>query len=392
MTRSDAPALAAQIDWPSIDDAQPSEEGGPIARGGFSYQDEIAVGFLLEMIEDANLLKVHCETHDDLVLVRSAGPGTERIAEYAQVKAEEPDQLWTVATLCEKKKSPNSSLFERSLARDRHAETARFRIVTLRPPASALVPLTYPADSEFRVLDCEAMREIHEELDRRFPEAKSPKGNDSAYWLAHCHWDARYDLQTVAKDNQRRLFSLGNKAGCVLLIEQITTLLEDLRAMAKTASDLQWVPHRAKKIITREFILNWWSDKLREIAEGAAQKSGGKLADKLVAVGVSADIIGLAIELRRDYAALIRSPRYMESDEIRAFQGRVKSDALTLRTQLMSGALKLDGTQFHARCVEQMDAINASRPTGVPDHSAFLKGCLYDIADRCLLRFEPPAS
>ncbi len=392
MTQSDAPATAAQIDWPSIDDVQPTEEGGPIARGGFSYQDEIAVGFLLEMIDDANLLKAHCETHDDLVLVRAAGSGAERIAEYVQVKAEEPDQLWTVATLCEKKKSQGSSLFERSLARDRHAETARFRIVTLRPPASALEPLTYPADSEFRVLDCVAMKELSKELGRRFPEAQSPKGNDSAYWLVHCRWEPRYDLQTVIKDNQRRLFELGNKAGCILLIEQIMSLLEELRAMAKTASDLQWVPHRARKIITREFMLRWWTGKLREIVEGAAQKSGGKLADKLMAAGVSADIIDLAVELRRDYAALIRSPRYMESDETRALQGRVKSDALTLRTRLMSGALKTDGTQFHARCVEQMDAINADRPTGVSDQSAFLNGCLYDIADRCLLRFEPPAS
>jgi len=93
VTQSDAPAPAAQIDWPPIDDAQPTEEGGPIARSGFSYQDEIAVGFLLEMIEDASLLKVHCETHDDLILVRAAGSGAERVAEYVQVKAEEPSAL-----------------------------------------------------------------------------------------------------------------------------------------------------------------------------------------------------------------------------------------------------------------------------------------------------------
>jgi hypothetical protein len=392
VTQSDAPAAAAQIDWPSIDDAQPAEEGGPIARGGFSYQDEIAVGFFLEMIEDANLVKAHCDTHDDLVLVRVAGSGAERIAEYVQVKAEEPDQLWTIATLCEKKKSLGSSLFERSLARDRHVETARFRIVTLRPPAKALEPLTYPADSEFRGLGYEAMKDLYEELGRRFPKTQSPKGNDSAYWLTHCRWEQRYDLQTVTKDNQRRLFALGSKAGCVLLIEQITTLLEELRAIAKTAGDLKWVPNRAGKIITREFMLRWWSGKLCEIVEGTAQKSGAKLADKLMAAGISADIIDLAVELRRDYAVLIRSPHYMESDETRALQGRVKSDVLTLRTRLMSGALKLDGAQFHARCVEQMNAINADRPAGISEQSAFLKGCLYDIADRCLLRFEPPAT
>jgi len=100
----------------------------------------------------------------------------------------------------------------------------------------------------------------------------------------------------------------------------------------------------------------------------------------------------LAVELRRDYGALVRSSRYMETDETRAVQSRVKSDAMSLRTRLMSGVLVADGASFHARCVEQMDISNAERSAGLPDHSAYLKGCLYDIADRCLLRFEPPVA
>lgn len=382
---------AAQTVWPSIDDAQPTEQGGPIARGGFTYQDEIAVGFLLDMLEDASLVKVHCETHDDLVLVRTSAASDERLAEYVQVKAEEPDQLWTVATLCEKKKVAGSSLFERSLARDRHAETARFRVVTLRSPNSALAPLTYSPDSEFRALTAEGMKALYEELRVRFPGEKSPKGNGCDYWLTHCRWESRHDYQTVIKENQRRLWALGNVAGRVLLIEQVNTLLDELRAIAKSASDLMWIPHKQKKIITRAYLLTWWNRKLQDILEGAAQKSGGKLAEKLAAVGISSDVVNLAIDLRRDYAALIRSPRYMESEETQGFQGRVKSDALTLRSRLMSGALQLNGLQFHAMCVEQMDVINAERSSGTADQSAFLKGCLYDIADRCLLRFEPPA-
>ena len=53
----------------SVNEVMPSEEGGPIARVGFNYQDEIAVSFLLEMIESPNLTEVHCETHDDIVLM-----------------------------------------------------------------------------------------------------------------------------------------------------------------------------------------------------------------------------------------------------------------------------------------------------------------------------------
>jgi Cap4 dsDNA endonuclease len=57
------------VAFPSVDDVKPDDEGGPISRSGFSYQDEIAVSFLIEMLETSWLLKVHCETHDDLLLV-----------------------------------------------------------------------------------------------------------------------------------------------------------------------------------------------------------------------------------------------------------------------------------------------------------------------------------
>lgn len=70
---------------PSVEDATPWEQGGPIARTGFNYQDEIAVGLLLDMLEEPFALEVHCETHDDVILV-SQGSSTQNIAEDVQVK------------------------------------------------------------------------------------------------------------------------------------------------------------------------------------------------------------------------------------------------------------------------------------------------------------------
>lgn len=131
--------------WPSIDHAKPTEEGGPVARTGFNYQDEIAVGFLIDMLGSPSLLKIHCETHDDVVLVWNSDPSSDRTAEYVQVKASEQDKLWSVADLCQQKKrgKTGTSIFETSLGRDRHVETSRFRLVTLRPVVGALKPLTY---------------------------------------------------------------------------------------------------------------------------------------------------------------------------------------------------------------------------------------------------------
>lgn len=100
-------------------------------------------------------------------------------AQYAQIKAEEPDQLWTVATLCAKKKTVGSSLFETSLRRDKHAEIARFRIVTPRQPARALKPLTFAFGAEARAADTQEMTALAADIAQRFPQAQSPKGNGS---------------------------------------------------------------------------------------------------------------------------------------------------------------------------------------------------------------------
>ena len=81
--------------WPSIDHAKPLEEGGPIARVGFNYQDEVAVSLLIDMLGDPEIIKIHLETHDDAIVVRRNDAGRE--AEFVQVKAAELNKLWSVA-------------------------------------------------------------------------------------------------------------------------------------------------------------------------------------------------------------------------------------------------------------------------------------------------------
>lgn len=256
----------------------------------------------------------------------------------------------------------------------------------------ALVPLTYACGSSGRELDRESMTALRGELDSRYPDAKSPKGNCCDYWLEHCRWDVRHDHQTVRKDNMRRLLQLSVQAGAPLLIEQLEVILDELRAWAKASGDAKWVPDKAKKIISRATIWEWWMAKLADIAVGRAAASGGKLAAKLLAAELPDEMIGLAVELRRDYAAAIRTSRYMEPNKVERLQGRVKSEVMSLRSQYVAGQIALDGLGFHALCLQRMDAINAERDGVTDDQSAFIKGCLYDIADRCLLRFEGPAS
>ncbi|WP_369725612.1 dsDNA nuclease domain-containing protein [Bradyrhizobium sp. LLZ17] len=169
----------AEIEWPSIDDHHPLEEGGPTARAGLSYQDEIVVDIFLDMIEDATIQKVHCETHDD-ILIKRVRDG-EEFVEYVQVKSNEPDTLWSVASLCAK---GADSVCAKSLTRDQHKETARFRIVTLRDVNSELRLLTYPCYGPGRETTCAEFGSLSESIKGKLPDLTSEKGSDIEYWLA----------------------------------------------------------------------------------------------------------------------------------------------------------------------------------------------------------------
>ena len=352
----------------------------------------LQVGFLIEMLEAPSLLKVHCETHDDVLLVRSMDGAETRLAEFVQVKASEPDKLWSIADLCASKKGRvGSSIFEISLARDKHLEESRFRIVTLRPVVSHLKMLTFSHGSPGRETDGERFIALQSELDRRYPSLKSPKGNGTTYWLENCLWDERHSEEVVRKDNLIRLIRLSAKEGLGLLPEHAEVLLNELRAKAKAAGDAKWEPDRDKKIFDREALRDWFEIRARELVEGAALPSGVKLRRKMNQAGLADELVELAVDMRRDYATIARTSRYMEPEEVEHSQSQVKSEVLSLRARFVAGKLDLDGAGFHSLCLDRMDALNAARPTGSKDRSAFLKGCMYDIADRCLLRFERPS-
>jgi hypothetical protein len=378
--------------WPSIDESEPSEEGGPVARSGFNYQDEIAVGFLIEMLEDPELLKVHCETHDDVVLIRK-GPSATAVAEYVQVKASEQDKLWSVPDICQRKKAKKwSSIVEKSLERDKHAEASFFRVVTLRPVVSELKPLTSAVAALSRKTNEQQMKALCADLETRLPGIKSAKGNGLCFWLRMCFWDQRHSEKAVIQDNLLRLLRLGHKEKSPILPDQAEVLLLELRAKAKAAGDAKWKTDREKKILSRVDLRAWWETRLKELTVGAATKSGGKLSTKMVDAGLPEELIALAVELRLGYSAEMRAPRYLDVSEIDRLQRQVQSEVVSLRARFIAGQLNMDAATFHALCLDRMDSINGERPPGNEDRSAFLKGCMYDIADRCLLKFAGQSS
>jgi len=375
--------------FPSVEDGTPSEEGGPIARTGFNYQDEIAVGYLLDMLEDPSIQKVHCETHDDVILISQQDASAQVIAEYVQVKGSEDDKYWSVADLCFKVKGKaGSSIYETSLERDKHSEVSRFRIVTLRPVDSDLKILTFDRQASNRTGDPTKITELVAAIEKKCKDAKSDKGNGANFWVRNCLWEERQSEEQNRQVNLLRVIKISARENRLLLPEQAETLLQELRQKAKDAGDAKWANGKDKKIIERSKLIEWWNARVQALIDGSSTISGGKLEGKMTAAQLPEPIIGLAKELRRDYAAVSRTSKYSSSGDDETLRSKVKSTVQSLQSSLHSGELNLNGTEFHSLCLTRMEQINESRPEGAPDRTAFLKGCMYDIADRCLLRFE----
>ena len=101
------------------------------------------------MFTKPELSEVWCETLDDIVLIWGNPP--KQIVEFVQVKANDPNQYWTMAKVTEKDGQVRlraralgdggelgeglGAILEKSLAHDRCQEPVRFRIVTWVPTA-----------------------------------------------------------------------------------------------------------------------------------------------------------------------------------------------------------------------------------------------------------------
>lgn len=378
--------MSAQPPLMSVDDLKPIEEGGAVARTGFAYQDEIAVRMVLRMLSDPDLLQVSCETQDDLVLVHRASANTRR-AEFVQVKAGEPNKLWSVADVC--RKSPTQSIYEKSLLKDQCAEESWFRLVTLRQVAEDVRVLTLPFDSPARAATNGKCSDLCKALETKYPSLKSSKGNGSLYWVQHCLWEHGESETSVSNGNLLAVLRLSTSSGQQLLPQQADVLLDELRTWVKDASVTKWDVDRKRKVITSTAVASWWQRRLNDVQEQTKVASGGRLNEKLELAKLPPDVRALAAELRRKYSAAVRTPRYMQTEDSQRLQQRVQAEVLHLRAQFVAGHLKLTGPQFHAHCVERLQQINTTSQNSLGDQTAFLHGCMYDIADRCLLRFDP---
>jgi hypothetical protein len=372
---------------PSVRDAVPTDQGGIYARQGFAYQDDVAARFYIEMLSDENLVEVACETHDDILLIRKMD-GIE-IAEYVQVKAEHPDQLWSVAMLCERTKSPTrldgtgTSILEKNLARDAHSELSWFSIVTCRQIRPDLNMLTHERGHEYRLPTHAPFKTLTEQVGQKVGDFKSTKGNGTSYWLANVLWYVIGETD-ISSLNQQALAKILHEMGEPTDPDTVRSVYDNLRALAKDTAEFGIVRRKDKSILRNQLIA-----KIKEWIQpypGMGQVE--RLEQKLKDAGLDSTCCDVAKDQRRFYLMKRRGGSYLTTDQAEDTDHKVLDVLHKLRSTLDSGKLIEDGIEFHDRCLKAVSDI-APPVLGANESlsGGYLSGCMYEITARCRHRF-----
>lgn len=349
-------ATECDIELISIDDAPPDDLGGIYARQGFAFQDDVAARYLIMMIEDDSLQEVRCESNEDITLVWKRSEFKE--VEFVQVKAEHPDQLWSIAKLTERKKSKEnpsgagSSILEKNLSWDRYKETSIFKIVTCRQVNKELSLLTHSIDHPLRSDGGEDVESVKKQIEEKLSGFKSKKGNDTDFWVLNTVWSI-YDEQHIQALNKRKLSEVLFNVGFQSDPERDNEIYDAIRALAKKRAELG-VERWKEKAINRTELLSF----IKNIAEPYPDKTKSqKLEEKILGAGLDDTCLGVAKDQQRFYLTKKRSSEYFTADESEEVDMRVLSTLHRLRSSLDSGDIKEAPVSFHNKCLQEVEKV-----------------------------------
>ena len=370
---------------PSIHAIPIETVGGTPARRGFNLQDHVAASFCIRMMLDDQLKEVWCEAVDDITLIWQRGLGEE--VEFLQVKSEEPNQLWSVAMLCqqdsERKQRSGTSIFERSLGHHSCSEPCWFQVITSRDVMKELKPLTLQFNSLERAQAEVLLGTLALKIEKNFSGFKSPNGGGCVFWVQRTKWEVVHSVEFVESRNLIELAKELERTGIALAIDQVNELY---RKLVRLVFDAGLATSAEAKKLKRAQVLDWTA-KAASALEHPASASGSRLAGKMNAANLPPETVDSAQEIRWLYRQRILEDQYSSPFEYKLVRGEVVSTLNSLRARLDSGELPDDGPAFHKRCLSKLDEIYFSRPSAQKLGLGFLQGCMYDTTDRCGHRF-----
>jgi hypothetical protein len=379
-----APPIPPKLSYRDLD---PLEEGGPIARKGFAYQDHVAAGKCLDMLLGDGPSEVWCEAEDDIVLVWMIKG--EEWFEFVQVKSNELDQLWSLAKLWEKEaakdgKGPGACIIEKSLAHDRGDGKCLFRIVTCREPNSDIAVLKLALDNSARTAKGSGLEYVITEVEAKLGGYTSPNGNGVGSWVRMAVWEHKASITDIENENLVKLDQILHKENGFLAPDQKKELYAKLVQKVFDASLATSKTHKEQKRIKGAHLREWV---LRQVAALSKPASAGRsdvLEEKLKDAGFQpGDEIETAKDQRQKYRMEVLNPRFLDVTDQAVIEMEVQARLCLLKSRLDNGDLADNGVQFHARCLEELDAMRDTLPTQKKPLVGLLYGQMYDIMNRC---------
>lgn len=366
----------------SIFDLVPLEQGGPIAREGFLYQDHIAAKFCIEMLKGPALEQVWCEALDDITLIYRVDGNL--LVEFVQVKAADLSQMWSVARICSGKQD---SLIARSLAHHRCAEPCRFRIVSRIGVQSELKVLTSHATAVERSLGSPSTCALHRDVGKRLNGVHSPAGWSPSNWLAHTCWDVAESEEAVQHANLLCLESWLEEMGEPLFSDQRIELYNRILTRIVKVSALSHHRHEQKKLKRGEF-RDWVLTEVQRARGQMPTKAGSNLTRKMSLAQIPTSAIANALSLRIACRRRMLDLKYQQEEDHKSAELELTAALNQLVAQLDAGFIQKNGPTFHATCLE---AVASIREKYGDVELSFLQGCMYSMTDRCRHRYLPAA-
>lgn len=373
---------------PSYRDLDPLEQGGPIARRGFAYQDHVAAGKCLDMLLDAGPCEVWCEAEDDIVLVWLIQG--EEWFEFVQVKSNELDQLWSVAKLCEKEqakvgKGPAACIVEKSLAHDRGDGKCRFRFVTCREPHSDLAVLKLALDSPARTRPDSGITDVITAVGGKLVGFKSANGNGADFWVRLLVWEYKASVTDIEHENLVKIDRILHRESAFLAPDQKQELYAKLVKRVYDSSLACGKIQKDRKRIKEADLRAWLLQQVAEMARPASAGRSDLLEGKLKDAGYQSngDEIETAKEQRREYRREVLQPRFLDLGDRDMIESEVQARLCRLKAQLDAEEFPDNGVQFHSRCLKEVEAMRDALGTQKRPLVGLLYGLMYDIMNRC---------
>lgn len=374
----------------SYRDLPPLEIGGIISREGLAFQDHVAAGFCLDMLQRSDLLEVWCERLDDITLVWSENRG--EVFEFVQAKTSDPDQLWSIAVLCKRDKTGSSSekksLLERSLENDRGAESCRFRVITTQGIKKELALLTLPLKAAERNSGNPTWNSLCSKVLTRVGDFQSANGNRADFWLSFTHWDIRHSVDAVVAANLIALERFVESDGLFLAQDQRKEIYIQLVGRASEAARTPVNSSTTDgKRFRREDLISWVRERAQVAQSPSLASPGMKLDEKLTKANLQ-DRRETALEARTYYRKKSLNSGYLQLDAREDIEAEASGVLNRLLSALDAGVEADDGPSFHAACLTELQDI-VNRLNGAPlGLETYLHGFMYSKASRCVHRFR----